>query len=212
MADDTNGSSRVTLATLGAQVASLDRDYNDIKRMVVALDTRVDSALSNLGTKTEVAIAALATKFEARSTTQWPTIFSTFGVGFTLLSALGWMAYTPIQRDTSRLDSAVSAILDRGVFQREYTADQGRMAETARGLRVDLNATVQQQRYNADQERLTKTLDDIRSSVEALRLRTYETHGRSSTVEQFQRDLDRRLDAISARLAQHVRDQSARTP
>lgn len=212
MADDINGPSRVTLATLGAQVASLDRDYNDVKRTLVALDNRIDSSISSLGTKFESALSSLANKVDAKSTTQWPLIFSGLGVLVTIVVVIGGMAYMPIQRDAARLDSSVAAILDRGVFQREYTSDQSRVADGLRGLRADVNVNIQQQRYNVDQERLTKMLDEIRSSIEAIRMRTYDAHGRAATVEQFQKDLDRRLDAISARLAQHIRDRDGRTP
>lgn len=211
--------SKATLASLEQQVRAIDRAQEGTER-----------ALRELGNKFEAGLQGLANKVDQRSTTQWPTIFGTFGAGFAILTTMGWMAYMPIQRDTTRLDTNVNAILERGVFQRAYDSDQSRVTEILKGLRGDLNATIQQQRYNADQERLTHTLDDLRtrfavrsevdalfkerqiqietnkSNIELLRVRSYADVDRLSKVEQSAKDTDSRVDAISRRLAEFIRD------
>ncbi len=198
--------SRVTIAALEARVHGLDVGQQDIKRTVLDLDSKIDQSITTLATRFESSLGSLTNKIEARSTTQWPTIFAGMGVLCTILIALGTALYVPIQRDTSRLDFSVNTVVERGVFQREYSADQIRVADTLRALRADVNANIQQQRYNVDQDRLTKNLESIRSDIEAIRMRTYDMHGRMSKSEQFESDLDRRYDAISNRLAQHIRD------
>jgi hypothetical protein len=224
VAPDENGISRVTVATLGAQVTSLERDYADQKRAIVALDNRIDTSISALGNKFESAISVLSNKIDARSTTQWPVLFSGLGVVLTILTILGTMAYLPISRDTGRLDTAVAAILDRGVFQREYMADELRTKEDMRNLRVDLGSRVTLPRYTADQERIVHALDEVRgrfaskteveaifkerqkqvdadsAQLEVLRVRTYDHFGRLTKNEQAVVDLERRFDNISRRV------------
>lgn len=231
MAND--GASRVTLGTLDTQVRSLDRDYQDFKRQIANLDNKVDASIAFLGNKIDASISALGNKFEQRQT-PLVAIIGTAIAGFiatsTLLGGIGALVYGPIQRDTSRLDSAVSAILERGIFQRAYDADQSRNADTLRVLRADVNGNIQQQRYNADQERLTHTLDELRARfasktemeatfrerqqqisanstyIENLRNRSYDHLGRLTKAETSVTDLERRFDAVSRRLAEFIRD------
>lgn len=200
MAEEGNGT-RDTIGSLAAQVRLLDRDNVTITR-----------ALEDLETKFERGLAALGTKLDQRSTTQWPTLIAAFAVTVTILGGLITILYGPIQRDTGRLDSAVTAIIDRGVFQREYAADQTRLAEALRGLRTDGSTNIQQQRYNADQVRLTHALDEMRSNIENMRTRSYDHLGRIAKTEQGMTDLERRFDAISNRLSQHIRDAPDRRP
>lgn len=219
-----NGIARVTLATLGAQVTALDRDYGDLKKTLVALDTRLDTSISSLGNKFESSISALSNKIEARSTTQWPVLFSGLGVVLTILTVVGTMAYLPIQRDTTRLDNAVAAILDRGVFQREYISDEVRTKEELRALRTDLSTRITLPRYTADQDRTTHALDEMRARfatkaemeaifrerqhqvdqdsmhIENMRTRSYDHFGKISKTEQSIADLERRFDNISRRV------------
>ncbi len=197
---------RATLATLDARVQGLDRDYQDIKRTILDLDSKVDQSVASLANRFENSLSALANKIEAKSTTQWPVIFGGMSVMVTILTVIGTMAYLPIQRETARLDAALAAIVDRGVYQREYTADQLRLATWVDRLENKITQNVQQQRYNSDQERLTKSLDAIHADAENLRTRNYDIHGRLSKIEQAQVDINNRYDAVSNRLAQQIRD------
>lgn len=199
MAASDDGVSRITLATLDAKVGSLDRDYDELKRAVTNLDAKIDSSIAGLANRFEAAITGLHGKLDARSTTPWATIWSGLGVGFTVIIAIGTALYLPIQRDTSRLDATMAAVLDRGVYQREYTADQTRLTALLNSLRADLNITIQQQRYNADQEKLNKVLDEARS-------RATESYGQIAKLEDDNVNTTKRVDAISARLAQFIRE------
>jgi hypothetical protein len=134
------------------------------------------------------------------------------------------MAYLPIQRDTTRLDNAVATIIDKAVFQREYTADELRTKDDLRNLRIDLGTRITLPRYNADQERTVHALDEIRrrfaskdevdsifkerqrqidldtGQIEGLRVRTYDHLGKIAKNEQAIVDLERRFDNISRRV------------
>ncbi len=231
MADPNAASTaRATMATLDARVQGLDRDYQDLKRTLLDLDSKIDQSIASIGNRFENSLSVLTNKIEAKSTTQWPVIFGGMSVLLTIITVIGTMAYLPIQRDTGRLDAAVSAILDRGVFQREYGADQVRLQENLRAFRTDMGTHINGPRYGADQERINHALDELRSrfapksemeatfrerqkqietnstNIDLLRVRTYDHVGRIMKVEQSTTDIDKRLDAISARLAQHIRD------
>lgn len=197
------GPAQVTLATLDTQVKSLDRDYQEIKHSLIGLNTKVDTSIAALGTKFEAAISGLSSKLEQRSTTHWPTIFGGFSATFVVIMGIGAALYGPVQRDTTRLEMAVSAIMERGVFKSAYEADMNRVVDTTKGLRSALDITIQQQRYNADQDHLNKVIEEVRretvTSVVAI-----------SKTEENMKNLEKRLDAISVRLAQEIRDTIAR--
>lgn len=194
---DDNG--RATLASLAAQVRAIDRDYQQLQRAVVGLDAKLDTSLNSLSSKFEAAIAGLSTKIDARATTPWQTIWTGVGVGVAILTALVTALYIPIRADTTRLDNAVSTIIDRGVYQRQYDADQSRLAREIAGLHDAYNGTILARRYDADQTRLTQLLDEIRRQ-------TMSEHGRLSKLESHSDDTDKRLDAITRQIAEFIRD------
>lgn len=213
-----------TIAALETKVSAFELNQARIERTILDLDSSFNSSITNLSNDFRAQLTALSTKLEAKNTTQWPVLFSGMGVVLTILSLLGAMAYLPIQRDTSRLDTAVSAILDRGVFQREYSADESRTKDELRNLRTDLSTRITLPRYNADQDRTHHALDEIRSrfaskaemeavfkerqrqididtgQIENLRTRTYDHFGRITKTEQAVIDLERRFDNISRRV------------
>lgn len=205
MADE-NGSARITLATLGAHVDGLDRDYQELRRAVSHLDTKIEASMSGMATRFEHSLSVLTTKIDQRSTTQWGPIFSGVAVIVTVLGLAGTMAYVPISRDTTRLDNAVAAILDRGIFQRQYEADQTRTAGERAKLREDFNSTILARRYDQDQNKIERQFADIDKALELLRVRSYEQHGNLSGAQAKQSGLEARIDAISRRLADFIRD------
>ncbi len=199
-------SNDVTLASLGAQVTSLDRDYQEVKRALIGLDAKLDSSLASFSTKMDASLASLSSKFEQRSITHWPTIFAGLGVTLTILASLGTAIYLPIQRDTSRLDVAVSAIIDRGVFQRQYDADQARNAQDRNQIRDMYGQTILARRYETDQARLVASLSEIEKTMETLRVRTFDFHGKAAGLDARVNEMTNRIDAISRRLAEFIRD------
>ncbi len=199
-------SNDVTLASLGAQVTSLDRDYQEVKRALIGLDAKLDSSLASFSTKMDASLASLSSKFEQRSITHWPTIFAGLGVTLTILASLGTAIYLPIQRDTSRLDVAVSAIIDRGVFQRQYDADQARNAQDRNQIRDMYGQTILARRYETDQARLTAALDQVEKTMELLRVRSFDSHGKVTGLDARVNEMTNRIDAISRRLAEFIRD------
>ncbi len=213
-----------TIATLETKVGALELGHARIERTILDLDSSFNSSIASLSNDFRSQLSALGNKIEARATTQWPTLIGLCSVIITVLTLVGGMAYLPIQRDTSRLDAAVATIIDKGVFQREYTADELRTKDELRALRVDLSTRITLPRYNADQERTTHSLDEIRNRVatkaevdaifkerqrqidldtgqiENLRVRTYDHLGKIAKNEQAIVDLERRFDNISRRV------------
>ncbi len=213
-----------TIATLETKVSALELSQSRIERTILDLDSSFNSSIAGLQNDFRSQLSGLSNKLDAKNTTQWPVLFSGFGIVITVLTLVGGMAYMPIQRDTSRLDTAVAAILDRGVFQREYTADENRTKDDLRNLRMDLSTRITLPRYNADQERTLHALDDLRNriatkaevdaifkerqrqidldtgQIESLRVRTYDHFGRITKTEQAVVDLERRFDNISRRV------------
>jgi hypothetical protein len=170
--DDQNGNVRVTLGALEAQVKGLDRDYQEITRAVSSLNAKLDSAIEKLTTGLDSAVRSLHDKLDAKSSTNWPTIWTGLGVGVAILIGIGGALYNPIQRDTTRLDAAVSTILEHGIFEKQYRIDQARLTAVL--------------------DRLDARVADNRSAIAA--------------HEQALRNESERLDAISARLADFIRD------
>ena len=219
-----------TIAKLETQVYGLEVGQGDIKRTVLDLDSKIDQSIAALANRFESSINTLANKIEARNTTNWPVLISGLGAVITIVSLIGAMAFLPIQRDTARLDAAVSAVLERGVFQREYGADQTRAKEEMRDLRAVITTRITTTRYAADLERTNHALERLMSKAEAeatfrerqkqieansanidnLRIRTYDHFGRINKTEQAIADLERRFDAVSRRLAEYIRDNGRR--
>jgi hypothetical protein len=155
--ESSNGVAPGLDAALRERVKSLESDIDKIGRELHdirgSMSTRRDvEALADQ-------IRTLANEQKAGQRPNWQM----WSVAVALLGLAGTVAYLPIQRDTSRLDTAVTAMLDRGVFQRQYDSDQSRIAMQMANLRSDLSQGVQQQRYNTDQDRLNHTIGDIRA-------------------------------------------------
>jgi len=228
-----NGHS-ATIAALETRVSAFEINQARIERTILDLDSSFNSSITNLSNDFRSQLTALSAKLEAKNTTNWPVLISGLGALITIVTLLGTMAFLPVQRDTARLDTAVAAILDRGVFQREYAADETRTKEDLRTLRAELSTRITLPRYNADQERTTHALDEMRARfatkaemeavfrerqrqvdqdsvhIENVRTRTYDHFGRIAKTEQAVSDLERRFDAVSRRLAEFIRDTGRR--
>lgn len=232
----TNGHG-ATIATLETKVTALEGGQARIERTILDLDSTFNTSITSLQADFRNQLSALTNKLD-QGRTPLVAIISTAIAGFVattaLLGGIGALVYGPIQRDTQRLDTAVAAILDRGVFQREYAADELRTKDELRNLRVDLSTRITLPRYNVDQERTAHALDEMRARmatkaemeaifkerqrqvdqdsayIESVRTRSYDHFGRITKTEQAVVDLERRFDAVSRRLSEFIRDMGRR--
>lgn len=134
-------------------------ELKGVKEDVHNLAVKVDG----LASKGDIAalthsIGAIADKQDRLQTPQYGLIVSIASFLFFLLTAIGGFAYLPVQRDLTRLDTALAVLVDKGVFAKQYDSDQARIAELVRSLRADVNITIQQQRYNTDMARIASDL------------------------------------------------------
>lgn len=183
MTDAQDLTQRVTLGALDAQIKATERDLTefrqDVRRAISSLDSKLDTSSAAMSSRLDTGLAALAAKIDQRSATPWQSIFAGLAVVTTMLIAIGGMAYLPIQRDTNRIETAIAALVDRNVSVRAYESDQKHTNE----------------RLDRDYEQL-----------EAIRFRSYDVHGRISSLETASKDQSVRIDAISRRLAEFIRD------
>lgn len=162
---------------------------------VAALYVKIGAVESDIS-EIKDAIKVLST---ARNTS-WPTIFGGLTVAVSILVAFGSVILGPMQRDTSRLEATVVSLIDKGVFQREYTQDINRINNNFTQYRGEINEKVGIARYMSDQNRLQESLKRDQDGLEFLRVRSYDAYGRISKLEQSEVDLNKRLDTISARV------------
>jgi hypothetical protein len=153
-------------ATLGVQVSGLEKDYQELRRAVLGLDTKIESTVSALSSRFDAAIAGINSKLDARSQTPWLAIWAGLGVFITITVAVGGAMYAPLSSNQGRLDVAVSSLVNNGVFQRQYDADQARLVSNLSDLRKDLNTTtlttVLRDRYQNDIIRLDAGIESLK--------------------------------------------------
>lgn len=101
------------------------------------------------------------------------------GVMLTAVVVVGGLAWWPIRETTQDTRAAVQVIAERAVTQRQHDADMAR---------------------------ITGAMSDTRTALELLRTRSYEHHGAIAALQTSQKNVDGRLDAISRRLAEFIRD------
>lgn len=210
--DDGNG--RATLASLGAQVAAIDRDYQQLQRAVVGLDTKLETSVTSLSSKLDAGLNALHNKLDAKTETSWGSIWSAAAVGVLIILGVGGGFYSLVRSDNTRLDTAVSAILDRGVFSKQYDADQSRLRDTMRWqdeqinfvrqnfMRSDLyeklHNELKQQTLGTFAERQVRIENNARH-IEEINARQREGLGRIGRLEEAARVAEKNVDVLFAR-------------
>lgn len=101
------------------------------------------------------------------------------GVMLTAVVIVGGLAWWPIRETSQDTRTAIQILTERAVTQRQH---------------------------DADLLRITGAISDTRQAVELLRLRSYEHHGSIAHLDTGQKNIDGRLDAISRRLAEFIRE------
>lgn len=160
------------LGALRERVRNYGEDLHDLK-----------AELNNSHRALSAQIKAVADQLSQKSQPQYPLLVSIFSVAIAFVSVIGYLAYSPIQRDTSRLETAVLGMPDRYVNSRQYemrTGDLNEQLQTVRRtfLRRDdfdvqhkdlkdfLNAQIAN--LQRQMETLQKRLDDIWTTRDAI--------------------------------------------
>lgn len=177
---------------LRVRVDALERDTGHIEQQVTTI-------LGSMATKTDIReifnkIDGLANQQMASGKPNWTAI----GVAVSMLGLLGLFAYWPINTATGDLKTAVLALVDRTVSQKQYDADQAQVRGIAKQLRDDVNVSIQQQRYNADMGRVYAELSLLRDKVLTRAEFDVQHHDLQKTVLAVSDGLTRRIERLEA--------------
>ena len=82
-------------AALSQQVSNQDEDIQETKRIVLALDKKIDATTINLSNKIDNSHNALSTKLDAHNITPWQSIFGGLTVLVGLMTTIGYLALQP---------------------------------------------------------------------------------------------------------------------
>lgn len=209
-------------AALSMQVQGLDADYKELKGIVVGLDRKLEAsnaALSNkvelmvngLGAKFDASVTGIQSKLDERSRIPWQA----WGVVVTVLIAIGALVYWPIREGGAQTRLDLQDLANKVVFSKRYEGEQigqdrrvGELIETVRVLKNETIKAFEHERQITDrvfQERsfhIARNTADINKILERLN----DARETLTRHDQAAKNLESRFDAISRRLAEHIRD------
>lgn len=124
--DSTNGYDPQTQwGRLSERVEHQGRDLVDLR-------SNMNTGFQNV----QAALSSLTSELRGTSKTQWPVIWSAIGVSFTVLAAVGTLAYWPVLSNQTRLETAmtrmvdtIGAVSDRSLSRDEANWRAARIAE-----------------------------------------------------------------------------------
>lgn len=149
---------------LRVRVDAVERDVGHIEQQVTAIRDA-------MATKADIQaifarIEGLSNQYSALSKPNYALQVAVATAIMLFLGLLGGFAYWPISTATTDLKTAVIALSERTVSQKQYDADQAHDGAIVRELRNDLtlttNSTVQVQRFNTESARVSAELSLLR--------------------------------------------------
>jgi hypothetical protein len=99
------------------RTVSENKEYDQAAH-IASIDERV-SGLERSIRDVVTAVQALGTELRNSSKTQWPAILAAGSLAVTVITAIGLLAYMPIQQKQTDLDRAMTKVMDSMVSQRE---------------------------------------------------------------------------------------------
>lgn len=138
-----------TADDVGGRVLALEASVDSIAEDV----TEIRGALGNVVTKDEMVglrqdVRGLSMQLQAQGKTQWPLIFSGLGVLFTVIMAIGGLAYLPVQQGQSANTAAIADLAAQIVPREEYEARRASADRQIQQL-ADAIALIDQRQYDA---------------------------------------------------------------
>ncbi|GGE54305.1 hypothetical protein GCM10007276_34230 [Agaricicola taiwanensis] len=156
--------------------ASADPRYAALEQRVYG----VEQTLQGISAQ----ITGLASKWDERGRTQWPTIFSAMGVLLAILVTIGGMAWLPIKQAQERSDRDIAGLRadavsiatfqdfratyenDRMLLRQDNDARLKRLEEDLKALRSTAVTAAEAERERGS---LQRQLDELRGELKALR-------------------------------------------
>lgn len=186
MANHAPATEEAKYVALVAQVRGLDDDYKELKGIVVALDRKIETTSAALGSKLDLMVSGLGNKLEASVTGIQAKLderskiqWPALSVMVTALGLIGALVYWPIRETTLDLRD---------------------------GLKDLAKVAVVSTRYESDRATLNLRISEIREVISSLRTHTQDNREAHARHDQAIKNHDARIDAISRRLAEHIRD------
>ncbi|MCJ2053969.1 hypothetical protein [Methylobacterium sp. J-070] len=134
-----------------------------------ALETRVEGIAGSLNSVVS-AVNALGDKIDRRSATPWAVIWSAVGVGLTVLTVVGGLAYWPVTAGLTELKSGLLLIQDRADKRIEgLAANQVTRAEHEVHWRSqDRDYDFMRDRIGRVEARFEKRADQVRADMQRI--------------------------------------------
>jgi hypothetical protein len=140
---------------LRVRVDNLTEDLHSLRSDIRDIQSAISSQFNSL--RSEMA---------DRNKPQYALQITLYGAILATVTTVGWLAYSPINRDTDRLMLAVSKIADNSVNQKQYSDDSSRMAGELSRIRTDNLGNVLRDRYQSDQASSARNMDERFRSVD----------------------------------------------
>lgn len=131
----------------GTAIVSGDKRSFNTPAHIAALETRVSGLERGVQSVAE-SVQALSVKFDQRSTTPWPVIWSAAGVCLAFLTTVGALAYSPVMSNVARLDLQIEAL--KGSYLSRAESDARLQSEI--GRREAALATIRENNTRQDIE------------------------------------------------------------
>lgn len=152
--------------------ASIDPRYAALEQRVYG----VEQTLQGISAQ----ITGLATKWDERGRTQWPTIFSAMGVLLSVLIVIGGMAYLPIKQAQEKTDREITSLRADAVSIAAFQDFRST---------YENNRLVSRQDNDVKFSRVEDSLKDLQASALS-----------QGDAERRQADIQRQIDELRARL------------
>lgn len=167
-----------------------------------ALETRVEGIAGSLNSVVS-AVNALGDKIDRRSATPWAVIWSAVGVGMTVLTVVGGLAYWPVTAGLTELKSGLLLIQDRADKRIEgLAANQVTRAEHEVHWRSqDRDYDFMRDRIGRVEARFEKRADQVRADMQRIEDRVI---SRSELQARFEAQ-DRITGMLRGEVDEHIR-------
>jgi uncharacterized membrane protein YccC len=121
MARASNGNGNSAIFDPLTSYARISERVEHQGRDIVDLRSNMNTGFQNV----QAAISALTAELRGSAKTQWPVIWSAIGVCFTVLAAVGTLAYWPVISNQDRLEVALTRLADTvgGISERSLSRE-----------------------------------------------------------------------------------------
>lgn len=149
-------------ASLQQQVLGLEGDF-------VSVTNRIEASIATMGDRFGAAIEAINKKIDAQNTTPWVTYIAAAGLMMSVMSAVGYVAYSPMKQDILTLAMEAKEQREKIVPRVEHEREWARMEKTVTELRTrtekNTENLVTKESFQQQVGGLQRQVDEIRKDV-----------------------------------------------